>query len=760
MNQPKKHYSIQIRGIVQGVGFRPFIHQLAGKCHLAGEVRNDSRGVSLEVEGTEAALGEFLRQIPSNAPPLAVIDSIQWAEGPVTGLSGFSIGRSEKTGGITLISPDIATCADCLRELFDPSDRRFGYPFINCTNCGPRFTIIRDLPYDRPATTMDVFQMCPACEREYGNPADRRFHAQPNACWSCGPRCELQDNHGRFIPCPDPIRAAIDLLGQGNIVAVKGLGGFHLAADAGSEETVRNLRRRKRRDEKPFAIMAASLEKIREFALVPPEAEIHLRSPQRPIVLLPKLEASSLAPAVAPGNRYLGVMLPYTPIHHLLLDKGAFPALVMTSGNFSEEPIITDNRMAVDILAPVADFFLTHNREILIRNDDSISRPFRGRNYFLRRSRGYAPAPIRLSRRHPPILAVGGELKNTVALSRDEYVFISQHIGDLENSEVFSSFESIIEHLKTLLRITPEILAHDLHPEYLSTKYALAQTAPAQVVGVQHHHAHVAACMAENDYFDPVIGISFDGTGYGLDGKIWGGEILLAGLRDFQRLFHFKYIAMPGGAHAIREPWRMAVSLLYDAYGPDFSQLPVPFLKTIEHKKLELVVQMLDRRLNCPETSSCGRLFDGLAALTGLRLRNSFEGQAAMELEMVLMEENHPGYKFERRQESIDAAPVIRAAVEDLAAGLSAGSISYRFHRGLVNLVVDLCEEIRARENIGTVALSGGVFQNIWLLDRLEEALSRIDFRVLTHRLVPCNDGGISVGQLVVAAEKCSAERR
>ncbi len=756
MSRPSVRRIIRIQGIVQGVGFRPFIHRLAIELGLSGSVCNDAGGVLVDVEGAAGSLTSFVDRIPAEAPPLALVDHLEWTDAPSQGRSGFEIVASSKeAAATTLVSPDVATCADCLRELMDPNDRRHRFPFINCTNCGPRYTIIRRLPYDRPATTMDRFTMCPACEAEYRDPTNRRFHAQPNACWSCGPRVELWDNQGLFIPCRDPIEQAGRLLSDGRIVAVKGLGGFHLAVDARNEDSVQLLRRRKRRDEKPFALMAASLAALREIVELTPDAEVLLRSPQRPVLLLPKRSGGPLASAIAPGNRDLGVMLPYTPIHHLLLADSAAPWLVMTSGNFSEEPIIVDNRHAAEILAPIADYFLVHNRDILVRNDDSVCRSFRNRIYFIRRSRGYAPAPVKLSTSYPSVLAVGAELKNTVAVNRGEHVFLSQHIGDLENSEVSASFEQAIQRMQELFEVTPALLAYDLHPEYLSTKYAMNRRGELPLYGIQHHHAHIAACLAENGERGPVIGLALDGTGYGPDGRIWGGEVLVADLRDYERVGHFRDVAMPGGSRAIREPWRMAVSYLHHALGSGFSELPLPFLSDIAPDNLRLVIQMIERRMNSPETSSCGRLFDGFAALSGSRQRVTFEGQAAMEFEMLLDEsDDGPPYPFPCADGVIEIAPAVRAATDDVRAGVSAGRISARFHRGLVRLFADLCRRLSAERGIATVALSGGVFQNLWLLRQLSAELQDAGLRVLLHRLVPCNDGGIALGQLAVAAER------
>ena len=755
MKAELKRVLIQVRGVVQGVGFRPSMFRLATGLGLCGRVWNDSSGVYIDVEGPPGNVDALVAGIPSNAPPLSVIDQIRVEERPPEGFKTFEITASEQSGGAgTLISPDVATCDDCLDELSDRANRRFRYPFINCTNCGPRYTIIAGLPYDRPATTMSRFRMCPACEAEYRDPLDRRFHAQPNACWSCGPRCELLDNQGQFVPGEDPIARAAALLAGGRIVAVKGLGGFHLAVDARNEEAVRLLRQRKRRDETPFALMAAGIETIRRQTCLTDDEAVILRTPQRPIVLLEKAPGGDLAPGIAPGNRYLGMMLPYTPLHHLLFQESGLDCLVMTSGNFSEEPIITDNRTAVEILSGIADYFLLHNRDILVRNDDSICLAYRDRVFLQRRSRGFAPAPVRMARSYPRVLAVGAELKNTFALGRGEYVFLSQHIGDMENYEVFSSFEQTIRHLEALLEIRPELLAHDLHPEYLTTKYALSRRAELPVFGVQHHHAHIASCLVDNQFYDEAIGLALDGTGYGTDGRIWGGEVLTATLTDFARRYHFENVLMPGGERAIKEPWRMAVSYLHQAYGAAFTDLPLPFVRNLAGQNLDLLLKMIDRRLNSPETSSLGRLFDGLAALSGLRQKVSFEGQAAMEFQMCLDESAAGSYELAFGDGRIVVADLIRAVVGDLLAGQTPGAVSARFHRGLVSVFLKICEQLRDERGLGAVALSGGVFQNRWLLDHLHRALEDKGFRVLTHHLVPANDGGIALGQLAVAAER------
>ena len=580
----------------------------------------------------------FLRALPSDAPPLALITDLQVAEIACDGDAAFTIRASEKSESVrTLILPDIATCDDCLRELFDPADRRYLYPFINCTNCGPRFTIIRSLPYDRPQTSMSVFSMCPRCQAEYDDPHDRRFHAQPNACPVCGPRVELLDAAGHALVCADPIAQAAELLCGGSIVAVKGLGGFHLAVDATNAAAVERLRDRKHRVEKPFAVMVPDLAAAERFCELTEEDRALLSSPRRPIVLLPRKRVSAIADCVAPFQSTLGLFLPYTPLHHILLQKSQLPALVMTSGNLSEEPIAIANSEAVSRLGGIADAFLVHNREILLRSDDSVVRRVGGRSRLLRRSRGYVPVPVFLHREFPAVLAVGGELKNTICILKGRQAFLSQHIGDLENAEAFGFFREAVEHMQKILEVRPPVLAYDLHPDYFSTRWALAQTG-LRAVPVQHHHAHIASCMAENHLEGRVIGIALDGTGYGTDGCVWGGEVLLAGYDGFTRAAHLDYVPMPGGAAAIQQPWRMAVSYLACHFGGNLSDVPIEFTRWLEPDKTNTLVKMMKEKINSPLTSSCGRLFDAVAALIGVRRIVNYEGQAAIELEAAMAE--------------------------------------------------------------------------------------------------------------------------
>lgn len=750
-----KGLKIQIKGIVQGVGFRPFIYNLALARDLKGFVTNTSDGVHIEVEGPAESLHDFQQAIPNEKPPLAQITSIDAVEQPPQSYSDFTIRKSQaQDQRATLISPDVCVCDDCQRELFDPKDRRFGYPFINCTNCGPRYTIIMDIPYDRPFTAMKGFQMCGPCEAEYNDPTNRRFHAQPNACWDCGPIVRLWDKAGREVPTKEPIKEVQALLKQGRIVAVKGLGGFHLAVDATNNDAVTRLRQRKHREEKPLAVMALNIDHIRKFALIGEAEESLLTSIQRPAVLLEKKPNPYLAEQVSPRNRNYGVMLPYTPLHYMMLQDEDLLALVMTSGNISEEPIAIDNEEAFERLGGIADYFLNHNRDIYLRSDDSVLRVVGGVPRHIRRSRGYVPIPIFLDRSLEPILACGAEWKNTICLTRGKEAFLSQHIGDLENLETLNFFEMTIRHLKRILEIEPKIIAYDLHPDYLSTQYALKQTSMIQI-GIQHHHAHIVKGMAEQGLAGPVIGIALDGTGYGTDGQIWGGEVLVAEDYQFERVGHFAYVPMPGGAAAIKKPWRMAVSSLYEAFGADFLKMDLPFLKGIPAEKVKVLLQMIENRVNAPMTSSCGRLFDSVAAIAGVRNDVAYEGQAAVELEAAAEEDMERIYPFEIQEEDgveqFLIEPIIRSVVDDVQAGKSAGLISATFHNTLVALFLEVCQRLRASRKLKQVVLGGGCFQNARLLVQLTETLESQGFEVYTQSKVPTNDGGIALGQAVAA---------
>lgn len=736
--------SVRVGGVVQGVGFRPFVYALAVRLGLSGHVGNDVAGVFAEVEGKRGAVEEFLSALRGQAPPLAVVDEVTAREIEPTGQAGFRIVPSTDGGhAATLVSADSATCEDCLRELRDPGDRRYRYPFLNCTNCGPRFTIIRSVPYDRRSTTMAPFPMCPACEREYHDPGDRRFHAQPVCCPACGPRLELTGVPG------DPIESTVELLRAGAVVAVKGLGGYHLAVDAAREAAASKLRGRKHRADKPFAVMVPDLAAARELCEVNEVAEGILTGHRRPIVLLPRRDGGRVALSVAPGNRQLGVMLPYTPLHHLLLEAFAGP-IVLTSGNVSDEPIVYRDDEVRERLAGIADAFLTHDRGIHLRTDDSIVRPFRGREQVQRRSRGHVPEAVTVHRefsRH--VLACGAELKNTFCLAKDNHAFLSHHIGDLENFETLESFTAGIEHFAGLFDIKPEVVAHDLHPEYLSTKYAKELTG-VDLIGVQHHHAHIASCLADNGREGPVLGIAFDGTGYGTDGTIWGGEFLLADLAGFDRVAHFAPVAMPGGTAAIKQPWRMTLSYL-ESFVDDPAALDV---YRRNESAWKTVASLASKGLNSPMTSSAGRLFDAVAALLGVRDVVNYEGQAAIELEQLADPAEPGAYRAEITGDGpliIHGRDLVLAAAGESRAGVPVPVIAGRFHNGVADVVARTCRMLRTMTQVATVALSGGVFQNLLLLERTVDALTEAGFEVLTHSRVPANDGGISLGQAVIA---------
>jgi hydrogenase maturation protein HypF len=755
----KLRRAFELRGVVQGVGFRPFVYGLAKTHALVGWVKNSSAGVYLEVEGPRPAVERFTEELPREAPVRSRIESLEFVDLPPAGFRGFEIEESvEEEGRYQLISPDIATCAACRGEIFDPRDRRHRYPFTNCTNCGPRFTIIEDIPYDRPKTTMARFRMCPDCRREYEDPSDRRFHAQPNACPVCGPQLRLVDPEGKPIPAPDPISSTVRLLKEGKILALKGLGGFLLACDAENLSSVETLRRRKHRPDKPFAVMLPDLAAVEEHCRVDGKEKTLLQSPESPIVLLSWKEDSSIVRNVAPRQKYLGVMLPYTPLHHLLMKESGM-ALVMTSGNLSEEPIAKDNEEALARLRDIADAFLLHDRGIFVQYDDSVTAVIGGQAYILRRARGYAPFPIRLPFSTRPVLACGGELKNTFCLTRDDYAFVSQHIGDMENLETLEHFQRTVEVYKNLFRTQPEIVAYDLHPEYLSTKYALGL--PGKKVGIQHHFAHLAGCLAENGEDGPAIGLSFDGLGFGTDGALWGGEFLVGDFRSFRRKAHFEYLPLPGGEAAIRHPWRMALSYVYCLLGRERLMKVLPLFSRAARasgpgeEKIRILLQQIDRKMNCPLTSSCGRLFDGVSALLSLCPSVSFEGQAAMELEMIADGGEEGAYEFfterEGEKEIIRLRSLVEGILQDLEGGIPPSRISAKFHHTLVQVGVSLCRKIRDGGGPEKVALSGGVFQNRFLLERMKDRLEGAGFRVLVHRQVPCNDGGLSLGQAVIA---------
>jgi len=756
---PMQSARIHIAGIVQGVGFRPFVYNLAVRLDLKGWVRNTSAGVDIEVDGEQDVLDTFVKALRKEAPALSHIDELIASFGPANGFRSFEIIHSESIdSAFQPISPDVAVCDDCLRELFDPSDRRHRYPFINCTNCGPRFTIIKDIPYDRPKTTMAGFKLCPDCEREYTDPSNRRFHAQPVACPVCGPMVWLEKRNTPNAMDEDAIQETRRLLADGKIVAIKGLGGFHLACDATNAESVAELRRRKLRVDKPFALMILDLATIEEHCFVNgPEREL-LQSTARPIVLLRRKPESNICKEVAPSQEFIGVMLPYTPLHYLLLEKTDDfpPALVMTSGNLSEEPIAIDNDEARQRLSALADAFLMHNRDIHIRCDDSVVRVFEKEIYPIRRSRGYTPFPVKLPWEVPPLLAAGSELKNTFCITNKNYAFLSHHIGDMENYETLKSFEQGVEHFERLFRVKPEAIAYDLHPNYLATRYALerAERENLPAIGIQHHHAHIAACMAEHglDGSQPVIGLSFDGTGYGEDGAIWGGEFLIADYKSYQRPYHLRYFPIPGGDASIKKPARTALALLW-SLGMEWDERLASVIEFNKEERNILKIQ-LEKKINTPMTSSMGRLFDAAAALAGVRQIVNYEGQAAIEFEAMADPDDAESYSFELNQNEVEVRSGFESLINDVMSGIHASKISARFHNGLAKAVRMTVKKMNQETGIRTVVLSGGVWQNLTLIGRTLSLLRADGFTVYLHRQVPTNDGGLSLGQAVIAASR------
>jgi len=755
MNCSKK---IDIRGIVQGVGFRPFVYNLARQYHLLGYVRNDASGVSIEVEGEKSRIEKFIAKIETEFPPLAVIFEIKSYDIEPVGYDDFIIRDSDDhEEKFVPISPEISTCSDCLAELFDPNDPRYRYPFINCTNCGPRLTIVKDIPYDREYTTMASFKMCKMCQGEYDDPNNRRFHAQPNACPACGPSLTLLNDKLEKVNVYDIISEVCNLLKDGKIIAIKGLGGYHLGCDAMNSDAVNRLRSRKFREHKPFAMMVKNIETAKRMCYVNKDEETLLTTPIRPVVLLKKKPDCPVTEGVAPHQKYHGIMLPYTPLHHLIIEESGL-VLVMTSGNISSEPIVYRDEEAFNGLKNIADFYCIHNREIHIRTDDSVSRIWRGGNgIVLRRARGLAPFPIVLNFKfQEKVLACGAELKNAFCLTRDNFVFMSHHIGDLENLETLTAFEQGIEHFKRIFNITPTLIAYDIHPDYLATKYALAiEDIPK--IGIQHHHAHIASCMVDNEINGEVIGVSFDGTGYGPDGTIWGGEFLICGFGEYKRVGHLEYAPLTGGERAIKEPWRMAASYLYKVYQDRMFDLDINFVKELDGHKWAIIKKMIDKGINSPMTSSMGRLFDGVSALAGIRKEIYYEGQAAIELEMIA-DDGMGGYQFDLKEFNdktlVLIEPIIKGIVSDLEYGVDVESISSKFHNTIAEIILNMSLKIRKHYRLNRVALSGGVFQNSLLLEKTYVLLDRNDFKVFTHHRVPPNDGGISLGQAVIANER------
>jgi hydrogenase maturation protein HypF len=731
----------KIVGRVQGVGFRPTVYRYATQLGLAGFVCNGNHGVTLEVEGEDSKVGQFFSRLTQQPPRQALIAGIQTEVLGARGYRSFEVVQSDTGGEVeTHISPDLATCEDCRREIFDATNRRRDYAFTNCTNCGPRFTLIRDLPYDRPKTSMATFAMCEHCEHEYDHPGDRRFHAQPNACPVCGPQLELRVVGG-LATADEPLAKAQELLRRGRIVAIKSLGGYHLACDAFNPEAVARLRQRKQRPDKAFAVMFRDLATVKRFCELDENEEAELLSDERPIVVL-RSKTPALQHSTTPDAGTIGAFLPYTPLHHLLLKD--FVALVMTSGNLTDEPIISTEE-ELKLLEPIADAVLTHNRPIVHKCDDSVVRVVNGQRQFLRRARGFVPNPIRFAAESPQILAVGGELKNTFCLARGGNAFLSQHIGDLKDYRTHQTFEAEISEWQRLMRVVPEIVAYDLHPGYLSTKFAERLTG-VEKIPVQHHHAHIASVLAEHDLHEPVIGVALDGTGFGPDGTVWGGEFLVADRCDFERLAHFKQYAQPGGDKAVEEPWRMAASVmlaegLAEATG-----------------KLQPIQKMIAARFNSPLTSSAGRLFDAVAAMLGLRDAATYEAQAAIRLEAAADRNVRESYAFAiaAKEKPWKLSFDLRAILNDKRADMPVSWIAGKFHNTVAAAVVQVCRRIREQRVLNRVALSGGVFQNELLLRRTVEGLQAQKFEVFTNQLVPPNDGGLALGQIAVAAERKS----
>ncbi len=770
-------YRIIITGIVQGVGFRPFIFNLAERFGVKGWVGNSDSNVIIEIDGDFQRAADFIDEIRKSAPVLSVIESIEYNEIEYQGFRNFEIRHSQKNSkGPVFISPDVATCDDCLNEMKDKSDRRYKYPFINCTNCGPRFTIIKNIPYDRDKTTMEYFEMCDACKKEYTNPSDRRYHAQPVSCHQCGPSLSVADETGKVLQeiktSSQCIGYTADMIKRGYIVAIKGIGGYHLACDGLNKEAVERLRCRKHRDDKPFAVMAKDLKTAEKYCAISTAETKILKSPASPIVLLERIDGDILPDAIAHLNRYLGVMLPYTPVHHLLFEEEGFPELlVMTSGNLSSEPIFYRDEEAMEGLEGIADAYLTNNREIYIRTDDSVTRVFKDKEYVIRRARGYVPKPVSINVHQlleleedaeiPSVLACGGELKNVFCLNKGKNFYLSHHIGDLENESTNIAFRNGIEHFKRLFDISPKCIAYDLHPNYYSSQYALSQPDIVKIA-LQHHKAHIASCMAENRLKGDVIGVSFDGTGYGEDGRIWGGEFFTGGYYGFRRAGHLDYVMMPGGDSAVKHPWRMALSYLYASEQGGFDNIMeiaarLPAFKDRSKEEIIFTLRMLEKKINSPFTSSMGRFFDGASALLGIKTDISYEGQAAIELEYYADLCCTEPYNFDIKNVNseegfkVNISGIIKQLVNDILTGNGLEYISTRFHATIADIVQEGCLYIRSRNDLNNVVLSGGVFQNVTLLQLTVDLLEQQGFKVFTHSEVPANDGGIALGQSIMA---------
>lgn len=742
---------ILVEGIVQGVGFRPFVYKSACDLNLKGWVSNTSLGVIIDMEGKEEKVLIFIEMLKNNAPPLAKVSNISIYSKDLIGYEDFEIRISEEADNIsTLISPDISICDNCKKEIFDADNRRYRYPFTNCTNCGPRFSIIKKLPYDRKTSTMEAFKMCPKCKEEYTNPLDRRFHAQPNACPECGPKIWLVDNKNQKIHTDDPIKEAISLIKEGKILAVKGIGGFHLVCHGRNYEAIKLLRNKKKRSYKPIAVMVKDLDAVKKYCYLSKKEEDVILSNKRPIVILERKMEIGLPDNLAPYNKTLGVMLPYTPLHYMLFDEG-IEVLVMTSANISGEPMIYKNEESLERLNNIVDYFLIHNRDIYLPIDDSVTRVSLNEERMIRPGRGYCPITLNV-KESGRILACGAFLKNTFAISKGDNIFISQYIGDMDNYRTQDSFERNLNHFKDIYKIEPEIIAYDLHPDYWSRD--LVKKFKGKKIAVQHHHAHIASCMAENNINRKVIGVAYDGTGYGDDGNIWGGEFLICSLKQYKRVGHLNYFSLPGGESAIKEPFRIALSQLYKTYGEEvYDYLP----EELNNKKSKIILSMIKNNINSPLTSSMGRLFDCAASLIGFNRRVTFEGEAAIFLENISDRTNAERYKYGinkiNEKYIIDTNNIIKGIISDIKNNVKKEVIASKFHNSIVNCTVDMCKKIRKESNINAVALSGGVFQNIILFEGIYNGLIAEGFEVFTHKKIPCNDSGISVGQLMAARE-------
>ena len=755
----KKRKVIDVYGIVQGVGFRPFVYNLAIKNSLTGYVNNNSNGVIIDIQGEEDNLKAFIVELSKNPPLLSKIKKVKITEKKVNQkYTDFYIKLTEKNiSPTTYISPDYSICDKCKTEIFDKNNKRYRYPFTNCTCCGPRFSIIKDLPYDRDLTTMNEFEMCESCKAEYNNPENRRFHAQPNVCPECGPIVFLSKSNGELIKYEDPLTETIKLIKEGNIIAVKGLGGFNLSCDAKNEETIRLLRKRKKRPQKPFAVMMRDLEVVKKYCNLSKEEEAVLLSNKRPIVLLEKNKNYGLPNNLAPNNKRVGVMLPYTPLHYLLFDENT-EILVMTSGNISGEPIIYKNNQALEKLNNIADYYLLNNRGIYMSIDDSVTRVIKNRERVIRSARGYSPKSIFMNTKSE-ILALGSELKNTISVSNKNDVFMSEYIGDLKNIETTNKFERVISHYLKIYSIKPKIIVYDMHPSFvyrdINLKDILNINEDVKIMETQHHHSHVVSCMVENDINEQVIGIAYDGTGYGDDKKIWGGEFLLCNRKEYVRIGHLQYFNLPGGESAIKNPWKIALSLLYKVYNDDFINY-IP--NNLKNKSVSVIKNIIDKKINSPETSSIGRLFDGISALIGLIEEISFEGEAAIILENISNEEiiNNYKYNIDKIEDRyiIKFNEIIIGIVNDIRNKVTKDIISAKFHNTVVEFTIDMAKRMREKTKVNKVILTGGVFQNEILLDRTIVKLIENNFEVITHTIIPCNDSGISLGQLAIANEK------